>query len=185
MPQIMIFSETKLQGSFVLDLEKKEDKRGFFSRTYCEKEFETNGLISHFVQGNMSNNISKNTLRGMHYQTDGAEEVKLVRCTKGALLDVILDIRKESLTFGQYFMIELTEENGKQLYIPKGFAHGFLTLKDNTEITYLVSEFYTPGKERGIRWDDPFFNINWPTKNPILSDKDSTYANYKKEQHIY
>lgn len=181
----MIFSETKLQGSFVLDLEKKEDQRGFFSRTFCVNEFEANGLISHFVQGNMSHNILKNTLRGMHYQTDGAEEVKLVRCTKGALLDVILDIRKDSLTFGEYVMVELTEENGKQLYIPKGFAHGFLTLKDNTEISYLVSEYYTPAKERGIRWDDPFFNIDWPTKNPIISDKDGAYANYNKAQPIY
>ncbi len=174
----MIFTETKLKGAFVLDLEKRGDNRGFFSRTFCVNEFEAHGLNSRFVQGNMSHNVFKNTLRGMHYQTDGAEEVKLVRCTKGALLDVILDVRKDSPTFGKYFATELSEENGKQLYIPKGFAHGFLTLKDNSEIAYLVSEFYTPGKEKGIRWNDPFFKIEWPINDPILSDKDIAYDDY-------
>lgn len=176
----MIFTETKLKGAFILDLEKRGDNRGFFSRTFCVKEFEALNLNTRFVQGNMSHNRFKNTLRGMHYQSDGAEEVKLVRCTKGALLDVILDIRQGSQSFGEYFSIELSEENGKQLYIPKGFAHGFLTLRDNTEIAYLVSQYYAPGKEEGIRWDDPLFKIKWNIDNPILSDKDLAYPDYKK-----
>ncbi|KJD34923.1 dTDP-4-dehydrorhamnose 3,5-epimerase [Tamlana sedimentorum] len=175
----MIFTELKLKGAYVLDLEKRGDNRGFFARTFCANEFAELKLNTQFVQGNMSHNAFKNTLRGMHYQTDGAEEVKLVRCTKGALLDVILDIRKDSPTFGQYEAIEISEDNGRQIYIPKGFAHGFLTLQNNSEIAYLVSEFYTPGKEAGIRWDDPAFKIDWPIKDPILSDKDKVYPDYK------
>jgi dTDP-4-dehydrorhamnose 3,5-epimerase len=174
----MIFTETKLKGAFILDVEKREDSRGFFGRTFCAKEFESHNLTATFVQGNMSHNAKKNTLRGMHYQSDGAEEVKLVRCTKGALLDVILDIRKGSQTFGQHISVELSEKNSRQLYIPKGFAHGFLTLENNSEIAYLVSEFYTPGKENGIRWNDPFFKIDWKTDKPILSDKDALYPDY-------
>ena len=176
----MIFTETKLKGAYIIDIEKRGDNRGFFARTFCANEFEKYSLNSKFVQGNMSHNANKNTLRGMHYQSDGAEEVKLVRCTKGALLDIILDIRKDSPTFGQHVAVEITEDNARQVYIPKGFAHGFLTLKEHSEIAYLVSEFYTPGKENGIRWDDPFFKINWPIKNPILSDKDQNYSNYIK-----
>ncbi|MCB4798992.1 dTDP-4-dehydrorhamnose 3,5-epimerase [Neotamlana laminarinivorans] len=176
----MIFTETTLKGAYVLDLEKRGDHRGFFSRTFCAKEFESHHLNSHFVQGNMSHNHFKHTLRGMHYQTDGAEEAKLVRCTKGALLDVILDIRPDSKSYGSYFSVELSEKNGRQLYIPKGMAHGFLTLEDDTEIAYLVSEYYTPGKEAGIRWNDPAFNINWNVEHPILSDKDLAYPDYKK-----
>ncbi|SFZ94008.1 dTDP-4-dehydrorhamnose 3,5-epimerase [Flaviramulus basaltis] len=176
----MIYTETKLKGAYIIDIEKRGDNRGFFARTFCANEFKKHNLNSKFVQGNMSHNANKNTLRGMHYQSDGAEEVKLVRCTKGALLDVILDIRKDSPTFGQYISVEITEENARQVYIPKGFAHGFLTLKNNSEIAYLVSEFYTPGKENGIRWDDPFFKIDWPIINPILSDKDQDYPDYTK-----
>ena len=177
----MIFTETILKGAFVLDLEKREDDRGFFSRTFCVHEFEEHGLVSRFVQGNMSKTKSKNTLRGMHYQTDGAEEVKLVRCTKGAILDVIIDVRRDSSTFGKHFSVELSEDNYRQIYIPKGFAHGFLTLTDNSEVAYLVSEFYTPGKEKGIRWNDPFFNIDWPTKQPSMSQKDAEYEDFQMD----
>jgi dTDP-4-dehydrorhamnose 3,5-epimerase len=175
----MIFEETKLRGAFVLKPEKREDDRGFFARTFCANEFITHHLNPVFVQGNMSKTLKKHTLRGMHYQIDGAEEEKLVRCTRGALYDVILDVRKDSPTFGQYYSIELSEENAFQLYIPKGFAHGFCTLKDNTEIAYMVTEFYTPGKEAGIRWNDPFFKIKWPTSTPDMSDRDASYPDFK------
>lgn len=176
----MIFTATKLKGVYILSPEMREDNRGFFARTFCVDEFNEYNLENSFVQGNMSRNHRKNTLRGLHYQTDGAEEVKLVRCTSGALLDVIVDLRKDSETFGQHLAIELTQENAKQLYIPKGFAHGFLTLEDNTDIAYQVSAMYSPGKERIIRWNDPFFDIQWPTTTPILSDKDATAENFSK-----
>jgi dTDP-4-dehydrorhamnose 3,5-epimerase len=175
----MIFEETKLVGAFVIKPDKREDHRGFFARTFCVNEFKTHGLNSVFVQGNMSKTLIKHTLRGMHYQIGGAEEEKLVRCTRGALYDVILDVRKHSPTFGQNFSIELSEENAFQLYIPKGFAHGFCTLKDNTEIAYMVTEFYASGKESGIRWNDPFFHIDWPSNNPEMSERDATYPDFK------
>jgi len=176
----MIFTETPLKGAYVLAPEKREDVRGFFARTFCANEFHAHGLNSVFVQGNMSKTLQKYTLRGMHYQVDGAEEDKLVRCTKGALLDIIIDLRKDSETFGQYFSIELSEENAFQIYIPKGFAHGFCTLEDNTEIAYLVTEFYAPGKEAGIRWNDPFFKMEWPTRNPDMSERDAQYPDFKE-----
>ncbi len=169
----MIFNETKLKGAYIIDIEKRKDIRGFFSRTFCANEFKQNNLIHEFVQANLSHTVKKNTIRGMHYQTDGAEEVKLVRCTKGAILDVIIDLRKSSSSFGQYIAVELTEENLRQLYVPKEFAHGFLTLTDNVEVSYLLSAYYTPGKEKGIRWNDPYFDIQWPINNPILSEKDA------------
>lgn len=174
----MIFTETLLQGAFIIDLEKRGDERGFFARTFCANEFSAHGLKTTFVQGNMSKSVHKHTLRGMHYQIDGAEEAKLVRCTKGALYDVILDMREGSETFGNYFATELSEENGRQLYIPEGFAHGFCTLAENTEIAYLVTAFYAPGKEAGIRWNDPTFGIQWPTESPILSERDAGYGDY-------
>lgn len=176
----MIFIETKLKGAYMLDPEKREDNRGFFARTFCVDEFKEYNLECTFVQANMSRTLKKHTLRGMHYQIDGAEEVKLVRCTSGALLDVIIDLREGSTTFGQHVMIELTRENARQLYIPKGFAHGFLTLTDNSEISYQVSAKYTPGKEKSIRWNDPFLNINWPTDSPILSVKDANVEDFIK-----
>lgn len=175
----MIFTPTILPGAYLLDLERRTDQRGFFARTFCANEFADHGLETQFVQGNMSRTLKKHTLRGMHFQTDGAEEAKLVRCTKGALYDVILDLRPDSPTRGQYFAAELSAENGRQLYIPKGFAHGFLTLTDDSEIAYLVSAFYSPGKEGGIRWNDPAFGIKWPTDKPLLSGKDANYADYR------
>ena len=176
----MIFNETKLKGAFIIEVEKRVDHRGYFTRTFCVDEFKKHELAFEFVQGNMSYTLKKNTLRGMHYQMNGAEEVKLVRCTKGSILDVIVDLRKGSSTYGQYISIELSEDNLKQIYVPREFAHGFLTLTDHVEVSYLVSAFYSPGKEKGIRWDDPFFDIKWPTDNPVLSEKDANFDNYKR-----
>ena len=174
----MIFKETHLKGAYIIDLEKRLDHRGFFARTFCVDEFTEHELEGTFVQTNMSKTSKKHTLRGMHYQTNGAEEIKLVRCTFGALLDVIIDLRRESDTFGQHIAVELTSENARQLYVPKGFAHGFLTLTDNSEVVYQVSTKYTPGKEKIIRWNDPFFNIKWPSDNPTLSNKDANAENF-------
>lgn len=176
----MKFTETALKGAFILDLEKREDPRGFFARTFCANEFKQHGLNPNVVQANMSLSKQKYTLRGMHYQVDGAEEAKLIRCTKGSILDVILDLRKNSPTYCQHIKVELTESNYRMLYVPEGFAHGFITLEDNIEVMYLVSQFYTPGGERGIRWNDPLFKIQWPTSNPILSEKDTDHPNYVK-----
>jgi len=176
----MIFTETKLAGAFILDLEKRGDHRGFFARTFCAKEFEEHGLRTSFVQANMSKSLEKHTLRGMHYQVDGAEEAKLIRCTKGRILDVIIDLRRDSPTYCEHIAVELTAENFKQLYVPEGFAHGFLTLEEDIEVTYLVSEFYTPGKEKGVRWNDPAFKIDWPVDSPILSEKDAEHPDYTK-----
>ena len=176
----MIFSETSLQGAFIIDLDKIEDDRGFFARTFCANEFGEHGLNTHFVQANMSLSRQQNVLRGMHYQVEGAEEAKLVRCTKGSILDVIIDIRKDSETYCQHISVELTDSNYRMLYVPEGFAHGFLTLEDNIEVAYMVSNFYTPGKERGIRWNDPLFGIKWPTENPLLSPKDTSHPDFVK-----
>ncbi len=174
----MIFTKTALDGAFIVDLQKIEDDRGFFARTFCANEFREHGLNTQYVQANMSFSQKKHTLRGMHYQIHGAEEAKLIRCTKGSILDVIIDIRKESATYCQHISVELSDANYRMLFVPEGFAHGFITLMDNIEVTYLVSNFYTPGKERGIRWNDPLFNIQWPTPTPLLSPKDATQPDF-------
>jgi dTDP-4-dehydrorhamnose 3,5-epimerase len=174
----MIFTETKLKGAFIIDLQKREDERGFFARTYCANEFAKHGLRTNMPQSNMSLSNIKHTLRGMHYQIDGAEEAKLIRCTKGVILDVIIDIRKTSPTYCQHIAVELTEENHRMLYVPEGFAHGFITLVDHVEVAYQVSQFYTPGKERGIRWNDPLFAIEWPTLKPVISEKDAEHPDF-------
>ncbi|MFN0049155.1 MAG: dTDP-4-dehydrorhamnose 3,5-epimerase [Cytophagales bacterium] len=176
----MIFTETKLKGAFIIDIEKRQDERGFFARTFCADEFAKHGLNTTMPQTNMSLSRFKNTIRGMHYQIDGAEEAKLIRCTKGAILDVIIDIRKNSPTYCQHISVELSDDNSRMLYVPEGFAHGFCTLTDNVEVNYQVSQFYSPGKEKGIRWNDPLFNILWPTLQPIISEKDAFHANYDK-----
>ncbi len=175
----MIFRETELKGAFIIELEKLEDARGFFARAWCQKEFEAHGLTARLVQCNLSFNKKRGTLRGMHYQAAPYEEVKLVRCTRGAVYDVIIDLRPESPTYKQWLGVELTADNYKMLYVPEGFAHGYQTLTDDAEVFYQVSQFYTPASERGVRWDDPAFGIEWPeTDTRIISDKDESWPDY-------
>jgi len=174
----VIFNETRLHGAYIIELEKRGDERGFFARTFCQREFNDHGLISSVVQTNLSLSKTRGTLRGMHYQMAPHQETKLVRCTAGALYDVIIDLRKDSPSYKQWVGVELTADNYRMLYVPRDFAHGFLTLKENTEVTYEVSEFYTPGSERGIRWDDPVFGITWPEEVREISDKDANWPDY-------
>jgi dTDP-4-dehydrorhamnose 3,5-epimerase len=168
----MIFTETKLTGAFLIDLEWRKDERGFFARTWCREEFASAGLETRFVQANHAGNHLQGTLRGMHFQRPPFEETKLVRCIRGALYDVIIDLRPNSPTRGQWFGVELTELDQRMLYVPRGFAHGYQTLTDHTEITYQVSEFYAPRHEGGVRYNDPAFGIEWPLEVTAISDKD-------------
>ena len=178
----MIFTETRLPGAFVLDLEPREDSRGFFARTFCRNEFEAHGLKPDMVQSNLSYNHHPHTMRGMHYQLPPAAETKLVRCTRGAIYDVIVDLRPGSPTYLQHVGVELTAENRRQLYVPEIFAHGYLTLTPGSEVAYQVGEFYTPGAERGIRWDDPALGIRWPAPIEVISDKDATWPAYAERE---
>jgi len=171
----MLFTETGLEDAYVVELEKKEDHRGFFARSWDAKEFSKHNLNSKLVQCNISFSKKRGTLRGMHYQTKPFEESKLIRCTKGKIFDAIIDLRPSSKTFKKWFGIELTEENYKMIFVPEGFAHGFQSLVDNTEIIYQVSEFYTPGYELGIHWNDPTFNIKWPLEEKIITEKDNSW----------
>lgn len=168
----MKFTETKLKGAFIIEPELLKDERGFFARMFCQKEFKAHGLNPKLVQCSLSYNRHKGTLRGMHYQIDPKAEARLVRCTKGSIYDVIIDLRKTSPTYCEWLAVELSAENYKMIYVPKGFVHGFLTLEDNTEVFYQMSEFYAPECARGVRWDDPVFNIKWPIKEKIISKKD-------------
>lgn len=175
----MLFNETKLKGSFLVEPECLEDDRGFFARAWCKKEFEANGLSTHLVQCNISFNRKRGTLRGMHYQKPPYAETKLVRCTNGAIFDVIIDLRPESPTFLEWIGVELTANSHKMLYVPEEFAHGYQTLTENTEIFYQVSQYYSQGSEGGIRWDDPIFGIEWPEiENPTVSEKDKSWSDY-------
>jgi dTDP-4-dehydrorhamnose 3,5-epimerase len=174
----MKFTQTKLQGAWVIELEKRVDDRGFFARTWDEKERGDHGIYRKPVQMNMSFSAARGTMRGMHYQIPPFEESKFIRCTKGSIFDVIIDLRPNSPTFKQWFGIELTDKNYKMLFLPEGFAHGFVTLEDNTEVSYQVSAFYTPGSERIIRYNDPLFNITWPIPIVVLSDKDRDQADF-------
>lgn len=175
----MIFTETKLKGAYVIEVEKLEDERGFFARTWCQKEFEAHGLNIRMKQCDISYNKHKGTLRGMHYQSYPYEEAKLVRCTTGAIYDVIIDLRPESSTFKQWVAITLTENNHKMLYIPEGFAHGFQTLEEDTEVFYQMSEFYVSEYAKGIRWNDPAIGIEWPQVcERIISTKDRQYPDF-------
>jgi dTDP-4-dehydrorhamnose 3,5-epimerase len=176
----MIFIETKLKGAYIIKIEKIEDQRGFFARTWCQKEFEAHGLVAHVAQGNLSFNQKKGTLRGMHYQIAPCEETKLVQCLRGAIYDVIIDLRPNSPTYKQWIGAEITAENHKMLYIPKGFAHGFITLADETEVSYLISEFYAPEYARGVRYNDPTFGVEWPIEVRVISDKDKHWADYSE-----
>lgn len=174
----MIFTQTKLNGLFVIEPERSEDERGFFARTWCRREFETNGINVDFVQCNISFNRKKGTLRGIHCQITPNQEAKLVRCTSGAIYDVIIDLRHDSETFKQWISVELTNENRKMIYIPEGFAHGFLTLENNTEVFYQMSVYYAPESARGVRWNDPAFSITWPIDIKVISEKDAQYPDF-------
>ena len=168
----MIFRETTLKGAFVIEMEKFEDQRGFFARAWSRKEVEANGLISRVAEINISFSKRRGTLRGMHYQVAPYEQVKLVRCTAGAIYDVIIDMRLDSPTYRKWTGVELTAENYRMLYVPERFAHGFQTLEDDTEVTYQVSQFYSPESERGVRYDDPVFQVEWPRPVEVISEKD-------------
>lgn len=174
----MIFAETRLKGAFIIEPERLEDERGFFARTFCQKEFAAHGLRTRFVQCSISFNKKKGTLRGMHYQVVPHEEAKLVRCTMGAIYDVIIDLRREAPTFRQWVGVELTAHNHRMLYVPEGMAHGFQTLEDDTEVFYEITEPYHPECAAGVRWDDDAFGISWPLAVSILSDKDRTYTDF-------
>ena len=179
----MLFQETPLVGAYVIELEKRGDDRGFFARAFCETEFRNAGLVDRMVQINNSLTAKAGTLRGMHYQLPPKAEVKVVRCIRGALWDCIVDLRPTSPTFRKWFGIELTAENRKALYVPRGFAHGFVTLSDDTEAFYLVSEFYSPENERGLRYDDPAIGIEWPRPPAETSAKDAGWPALDPEYH--
>jgi dTDP-4-dehydrorhamnose 3,5-epimerase len=174
----MRFTELAAPGVFVVEQERHADSRGFFARTFCRDEFAAHGLAGDFVQCNTSFNERRGTLRGMHLQRPPHEEIKLVRCTRGAILDVVVDLRPEAPTFRQWVAVELTEDNGRALYIPAGCAHGFQTLADGSEVFYQMAERYHPAAAAGVRWDDPAFGIDWPILPPILSDRDASYADF-------
>ncbi len=176
----MIFTETILNGSYLIDMEPVEDERGFFSRSFCRKEFSSHGLKTNIAQCNVSFNKKKSTLRGMHFQIPPKAEAKLVRCTRGAIYDVIIDLRPQSVTYCKWAAFDLTAQNCKALYIPEGFAHGFQTAEDNSEVFYQMFETYAPDYAAGVRWDDPAFGITWPLNNPIMSEKDLRYPLFSK-----
>lgn len=171
----MQFTETKLKNAFIIDLELKQDYRGFFARIFCQKEFEAHGIKPLVAQCNLSFNYKKGTLRGMHYQIPPATETKLIRCIKGAIYDVIVDMRPNSPTYLQYIGVELTDKNRRALYVPEMFAHGYQALSNETEVIYQVSEFYTPNTEKGLRYDDPLLKIEWPLPVSEISEKDTNW----------
>jgi dTDP-4-dehydrorhamnose 3,5-epimerase len=175
----MIFSPTPIGGVWTIDLERREDDRGFFARTWCRQEFEAHGLDFRLVQCSVSRNKRRGTLRGMHWQEAPHGETKLVRCTQGAIWDVVIDLRPDSPTYCRHFAIELDAESSRGLYIPPGLAHGFVTLRDDCDVFYQMSEFYAPEAARGLRWNDPSFNILWPIGNPILHPRDAAYPDYQ------
>ena len=177
----MIFTETELAGAFILEPEILADERGFFARTCCRREFQAQGLNTEWVQCNISFNRKKGTLRGMHYQAAPYEEIKLVRCTMGAIYDVIIDLRLESSTLRESVAVVLTARNRKMLYIPEGVAHGFLTLEDNTEVFYQMGEYYVAECARGVRWNDPSFGIQWPADVRVISERDRNYPDFVVE----
>jgi dTDP-4-dehydrorhamnose 3,5-epimerase len=174
----MIFSETKIKGTFIIEPELLIDERGFFARSFCTEDFDKQGLDSSIVQCNISCNNKKGTLRGMHYQISPHEEAKIVSCTEGAIFDVVLDLRKESRTYCRWIAVELTDDNLKMLYIPKGCAHGFQTLKDQTRVFYQMTNFFHPESARGVKWNDPLFGIQWPAGRKIISEKDNQFSEY-------
>lgn len=178
----MIFTETNLKGAFVIDLERREDSRGFFARAFCQHEFEDHGLKPIIAQSNVAFNHKKGTMRGMHFQFPPAAETKLVRCTRGAILDIIVDLRPESSTYLQHVAVELTEDNGRALYVPERFAHGYQVLRDKTETSYQVGEFYTPGSESGLLYSDPRLKLEWPLPVAVISEKDERWKTLDQQE---
>ncbi len=175
----MIFTELPLAGAYVIDLEPRSDERGFFARGFCANEFAQHGLMSGIVQANLSQNVRKGTVRGMHYQQAPHAEVKMVRCVNGGIYDAIIDIRPGSPTYLQWTSVELTRENHRMLYVPEGFAHGYQALADDSEVLYLVTAFYAPAHEAAIRWNDPLFGIPWPLTDVSLSPKDAVHPDFQ------
>ena len=175
----MTFHETKIRGVFEIRLEYKLDERGFFARSWCKTEFEHHGLNPKLAQCNVSFNTRKGTLRGMHYQAPPYAEIKIVRCTRGAIYDVVIDLRPESQTFKKWISAMLTADNRNMIYVPEGCAHGFLTLEDGSEVFYQMSEAYNADSARGVRWDDPAFQIAWPAKVDVISERDRSYPDIK------
>lgn len=171
----MIFTETKLKGAYIINIQRLEDDRGFFGRAYCKNEFQEHELNIDLVQANVSFNHKKGTLRGMHMQLEPFGETKLVRCTRGSIFDVIIDLRKPSETYKEWIGVELTADNYKMLYVPQGFAHGYITLEDNSDVMYQVTQFYNALSEKAYRWNDPAFNIKWPLEPVIVSEKDQAH----------
>ncbi|RLD78110.1 MAG: dTDP-4-dehydrorhamnose 3,5-epimerase [Bacteroidetes bacterium] len=174
----MKFTETSLKGAYIIEVDKLVDDRGFFGRLWCENEFKKNNLNTNIVQSNVSLSKTKGTLRGMHFQRNPFQETKLVRCTRGSVYDVISDLRPDSLFFKKWFGVKLTEGNHKMIYVPENFAHGFLTLEDNSEVYYLVTQFYNKNAEAGLRWNDPTFNIQWPNEVNEISQKDNDHPKF-------
>jgi dTDP-4-dehydrorhamnose 3,5-epimerase len=176
----MIFTETKLKGAYLINLKRLEDERGFFARTFCQQEFKEYGLNSEIAQTNISYNKKRGTLRGLHMQLPPHEESKLIKCNRGAIYDIIVDLRKNSKTFLRWIGAELTSENHQMIYVPEGFAHGFITLEDNTEVNYQMNQFYAPGYEKGYRWNDPAFDIVWPIEPVVIAEKDKNFPLLEK-----
>ncbi len=177
----MIFNETRLRGAYVIEPERREDERGFFALTWSRGEFERRGLNPSLVECNVSYSAKRGTLRGMHYQAWPHAQAKLVRCTRGAIYDCVIDLRDGSETFGEWFGVELSAENRAQLYVPEGFAHGFQTLEEGSEVFYQMSSIYVPEASRGVRWDDPAFGITWPEADArVINERDRTYPDFKR-----
>lgn len=182
--RIMIFQKTDLEDAYLIQQESKSDERGFFARAFCAREFAQHGLANGIAQINNSLATKKGTLRGFHYQLPPKSETKIVRCIRGALFDVIIDLRPGSPTFERHYGAELSADNRTMMYVPKGFAHAFITLTDDCEAFYLVDEFYSPDSERGIRWDDPKFAIEWPIRPTVISEKDSNHPDFDPKYHL-
>ncbi len=180
----MKFIKTGLPDAYIIEMEPSSDERGFFGRTFCTKEFADQGINPSIVQANQSKSSTAGTLRGLHYQVSPQEETKIVKCIHGAIFDVIVDIRPDSPTYGKWYGETLTPKNYKMMYVPKGFAHGFFTLENDSEIIYFVSQYYSKEHERGIRWNDPFFSIVWPGVPTVISERDNLHPDYSPETHL-
>ncbi len=177
----MKFLPTPLQGAYILELERREDDRGFFARSYCEKEFQALGLVARVAQCNIAHNAKRGTVRGMHWRAEPSPEAKVVRAISGAIWDVIVDLNRDSPSYLKSFGIELSAENRRSLYVPPMFAHGFQTLRDHSDVLYMMSEFYDPSYDRGMRWDDPSISVTWPIDEWIINERDRSYPDFADE----